>query len=327
MDNIDIDLSAYGFANACYYPPALMRRPHRHNEVEMNFVEQGSITYLFGSARVSVKPGQTALFWATIPHQLILLEERTILHWVTIPFATFLQWQLPDVLARQVICGKFITDPEEGEATDFQASKVQFRRWYADLQQGTEENRKIVLLEVEARLRRLALSMNGAHDDELTRQDTRPPLAAGEPSNVERMACFIAEHYTESLSVEQIAQIVHLHPNYAMSLFRKSFGMGLVDYITQYRVSHAQRLLITSNANVSEIALESGFGSVSRFYTAFKDVCGQSPVAYRASLRKGDLVEALEEGVIGCAGDPLILPRSEPLSRVQGAVLSAGISQ
>ena len=62
--------------------------------------------------------------------------------------------------------------------------------------------------------------------------------------------------------------------------------MSIIDYITQYRVSHAQFLLITTDTNVSEIALKAGFGSISRFYTAFKKVCGQSPVAYRAMLRK-----------------------------------------
>jgi|SRR5579875_45098 AraC-like DNA-binding protein len=303
--SIDIDMAVYGFANARYYP-ALMQRPHRHNEVEMNFIEQGAITYLFGGARVTVNAGQIALFWATIPHQLILIEERTVLNWVTVPFATFLQWQLPDVLTRQVICGKFLIDA--GEAGSFEANRAIFRQWYTDLQRESPEYRRIVLLEVEARLRRLALTMN-AHEDRLEEAAEQhhngalPP--ANEPSNVERMACFIAEHYTEPLNVEQVAQTVHLHPNYAMSLFRKNFGMGIIDYITHYRVSHAQRLLISTDANVSEIALESGFGSVSRFYTAFKAVCGQSPVAYRTSLRKAGVPSAIIHGVNGCYGtDP-----------------------
>ncbi|HEX6557007.1 MAG TPA: AraC family transcriptional regulator [Ktedonobacteraceae bacterium] len=285
MSGIDIDISAYGLAND-WFQPARMQRPHRHNEVELNFVEQGSITYLFGGTRTSVKAGQMALFWATVPHQIMLAEERTILHWVTIPFATFLQWQLPAILTRQVSRGKFVMDPEEGEAAHRQVNQVLFRQWYADLQQNSPEHRKIVLLEIEARLRRLALSMSMQDRESANQEISRTPLPVGELSNVERVASFIAEHYTESLSVEQIAQTVHLHPNYVMSLFRRSFGMSIIDYITQYRVSYAQCLLVTTDTNVSEIALKAGFGSNSRFYTAFKKVCGQSPVAYRASLRK-----------------------------------------
>jgi len=285
MSGIGIDISAFGLAND-WFQPVLMPRPHRHNEVELNFIEQGSLTYLFGGMRTSLKAGQMALFWATVPHQLMQVEERTILHWMTIPFATFLQWQLPDMLTRQVICGKFVTDLEEKEAMHHQANQVLFRQWYADLQQNSPEHRKVVLLEVEARLHRLALSMSMQDRESAKQEGSRAPLPVGESSNVERLACFIAEHYTEPLSVGQVAQTVHLHPNYVMSLFRRSFGMSIVDYITQYRVSHAQFLLITTDTNVSEIALKAGFGSISRFYTAFKKVCGQSPVAYRAMLRK-----------------------------------------
>ncbi len=285
MSVIGIDISAFGLAND-WFQPVLMKRAHRHNEVELNFIEQGSLTYLFGGVRMSLQAGQMALFWATVPHQLMRVEERTLLHWITIPFATFLQWQLPDILTHQIICGRFVTDAQETEAMHPQENERLFRQWYADLQQNTSEHRKVVLLEVEARLHRLALSMDTQDNDFAKQEGSRASLPSGELSSVERVACFISEHYTESLSVEQIAQIVHLHPNYMMSLFRKSFGMSIIDYITQYRVSHAQFLLITTDANASEIALKAGFGSVSRFYTAFKEVCGQSPVAYRATLRK-----------------------------------------
>jgi AraC-like DNA-binding protein len=285
MSVLGIDISAFGLAND-RFQPVLMKRAHRHNEVELNFIEQGSLTYLFGGVRMSLQAGQTALFWATVPHQLMRVEERTLLHWITIPFATFLQWQLPDILTHQIICGRFVADAQETEAMHPQENQRLFRQWYADLQQDSPEHRKVVLLEVEARLRRLALSM-GTQDNDFTKQEGMlASLPSGELSSVERVACFISEHYTESLSVEQIAQTVHLHPNYMMSLFRRSFGMSIIDYITQYRVSHAQFLLVTTDANASEIALKAGFGSVSRFYTAFKEVCGQSPVAYRATLRK-----------------------------------------
>jgi AraC family transcriptional regulator, melibiose operon regulatory protein len=79
---------------------------------------------------------------------------------------------------------------------------------------------------------------------------------------------------------------VHIHPTYAMHLFRETFGVSIIDYLTQHRIAHAQQLLATSDKSVMEIALESGFNSVSRFYTAFNAICGKSPRAYRESLRE-----------------------------------------
>ncbi len=279
---ITIETSVLGLANN-WRPPALMPGPHRHNEVELNFIEQGAMTYLFGGTRTSIKAGQVALFWASVPHQVIYTAEQTTFHWLTIPFVTFLQWKLPEVLTRQIVGGRFIISRGEVQEQQRQMDQALFRQWNEDLQQNSDEHRKIVLLETEARLRRLAGSME-LHTPPVGNQaETSTILPHGERSKGECMACFIAENYTQALKVEYIAETVHLNPNYATSLFHKCFGISIVDYIGQCRVAHAQSLLVTTRANISAIAFESGFGSLSRFYTAFNKICGQSPAAYRAT--------------------------------------------
>ena len=95
------------------------------------------------------------------------------------------------------------------------------------------------------------------------------------------MACLIAQRYTEPLTVEQIGKKVGLHPNYAMSLFKKTFGTTLIDYLTHHRISHAQRLLATTEKKIVEVAFSSGFNSISRFNEAFRRACGCSPREYR----------------------------------------------
>ena len=95
------------------------------------------------------------------------------------------------------------------------------------------------------------------------------------------MACLIAQRYTEQLTVAEIGERVGLHPNYAMGLFKKAFGTTLIDYLTHHRVSHAQRLLATTNEKIVEVAFNSGFNSISRFNEAFRRACGCTPRAYR----------------------------------------------
>src|SRR5690606_14666621 len=138
--------------------------------------------------------------------------------------------------------------------------------------------------EVEARLRRLALA-------------SPPPPAAGShhPAEVtgsglrqaRQMALFIARHHTEPLTIGQIARAVNLHPNYAMKIFRDQLNTSILEHLTRHRVAHAQRLLLTTDLRVLDIALEAGFGSLSRFYVAFRRFCGQSPGQYRRALRPG----------------------------------------
>ncbi len=250
-----------------------MPHVHRHNEIELNFIEKGSFTYLLGGTRLEIKSEQLAVFWATIPHRTIEVAPDTIFSWLTIPFPLFLAWRLPDRLVQQMVKGRCIIAPAE-----HQALRETFLRWNEDLHSGEEERRKIVLLEVEACLRRLALSFP-------FEQSSDQSTIVQAQSKVERMAECIASHYTEPIRIEDVARAVHLHPNYAMNLFSKHYGISISAYITQHRLAHAQRLLLTSDATISAIALEAGFGSVSRFYSAFKATCGYQPGEYRNHLR------------------------------------------
>jgi len=61
----------------------------------------------------------------------------------------------------------------------------------------------------------------------------------------------------------------------------------MVDCLTQHRVSHAQRLLATTDDLIIDVALNAGFGSLSRFHDAFKRWCGCPPKQYRKQHRVG----------------------------------------
>ena len=100
------------------------------------------------------------------------------------------------------------------------------------------------------------------------------------------MLSFVVKNYTDQITAKLISESVGLHPNYVMNLFRRTFGTSLGQYVTRLRVSHAQQLLATSNAKVVDVALSSGFNSLSRFNDAFKKACGSSPREYRERWRR-----------------------------------------
>ena len=140
--------------------------------------------------------------------------------------------------------------------------------------------RKVLLLEIQARLRRLALS--------LTRHPRSRPsraIAGGEASR-ETITRHINAHYLANLTAEQIADAVSLNPRYMMRLFQSHSAMSVWEYVLRLRVCHAQRLLITTNKKITDIALESGFGSAAPFYVAFvKFGGGKTPTAFRQAHR------------------------------------------
>jgi AraC-like DNA-binding protein len=259
-----------------------MPRPDRHNEVELNLLKHGSLTYLLGGRKVTIQAGRLAVFWAAVPHQIIGASGHGEYFVATLPLAWFLDWGLPDRLVQPILHAQIVSNPT---AATNRHDAGQFEQWVRDLRHPREDKRRAVLLELEARLLRLAMSLPSYEPPVRARGGKRKPVERTGLSKAEQMACFIAQHYTEPLSVADIGESAGLHPNYAMGLFKRVFATTLNDYLTQHRISHAQRLLATTDQKVLAIALDSGFGSVSRFNAAFKQACGCSPRQYRAEHR------------------------------------------
>lgn len=276
------DFAPYGFT-CVRWAPCLMQRSDRHNEIELNLLERGSLTYLLGGAKVTVPPGRLAAFWAGVPHQIIHFEQVTPYFVATIPLAWFLHWRLPEPLVRRVMQGEVILEPgTNGRSAD----RELFLAWLKDLSTSSEERGRICLLEMEARMRRLALAVQ-AKTSPPSQEPAGTALAAGGLNRAEQMAAFIARHHHEPLTLGTIAETVGLHPNYAMSVFRRAFGTTLLEYLTQHRLSHAQRFLVTTDDLILNIALRSGFGSLSRFNEAFRRAFGCTPREFRRQHRLG----------------------------------------
>lgn len=92
---------------------------------------------------------------------------------------------------------------------------------------------------------------------------------------------YIAEHFSENITVAQLAASVHLSESYFMNLFRKQVGLSAVEYISHFRIDTACRELIGTKKSVLEIAFDCGYRNISNFNRQFRKITGCSPTEYR----------------------------------------------
>lgn len=97
---------------------------------------------------------------------------------------------------------------------------------------------------------------------------------------------YIAEHFSESITVAQLAQVVHLSESYFMNRFRNRVGLSAVEYISHFRIDTACRELIGTKKSVLEIAFDCGFRNISNFNRQFRKITGCSPTEYRSRIGK-----------------------------------------
>lgn len=260
-----------------------MPGPHMHSQVELNFVLSGSMTYWFDGRVLTLSAGRLALFWGMIPHQVTECDEGTTFVVLYVPMVVFLELPTLSELRAAIFRGAVV------EALDIKSYDTDmFLRWREDLQDGDTQLELIVKDELTARVRRLDRA--GWHDlrdvSPLAPKDANLGHDHDRALRVEKMAQFIGEHALEDISAEDVARAANLHPNYAMTLYKRAIGLTIKQSVTRHRLDTAQSMLIASDLPVASIAFDCGFGSLSSFYAAFEQRFHKSPAAFRQTYNR-----------------------------------------
>ena len=103
-----------------------------------------------------------------------------------------------------------------------------------------------------------------------------------ENNSVWRIKQYIKKNYSDPmLSIYEIASYVDHNISYVNLLFRKDEGITINQYITQYRVAEAEKLLVQSNLPIKEVAVRVGYQNSNYFSKVFKKVKKMLPKEYR----------------------------------------------
>lgn len=113
------------------------------------------------------------------------------------------------------------------------------------------------------------------------------PLSLQEPSDdrIDALRLWIADHLTDDLPVEALADRMHLSVRHFARLFRMRTGSTPAAYLEALRVEAARRLLEESDLGLPEVATASGLGSVETLHRALRRQLGTTPAEYRRRFR------------------------------------------
>lgn len=102
-----------------------------------------------------------------------------------------------------------------------------------------------------------------------------------EPPLVRAAKEYIAEHYTEDISLTDVAEALGISGSYLSTMMKTNLGCGFVDYLQQIRIDHACSYLEQNYLKNYEIAYKVGFQDEKYFSKIFKKIKGVSPKEYR----------------------------------------------
>lgn len=110
------------------------------------------------------------------------------------------------------------------------------------------------------------------------------PATVNYANIMEEIVSYIHEHYTEDISIQQLADRAMLSQYHFIRVFKRETCFTPHEYIRNIRISTAKYMLKTTHMSVKDICFSTGFSNVSVFCTAFKKKTGLTPAEYRNSV-------------------------------------------
>jgi AraC-like DNA-binding protein len=272
---------AFGRFGMRWFDPQVMPAAHSHGHVELNWLTDGSMDYLFDGRPLTVPPRHLVMFWAGIPHQTISIDrgprENSRQCNVYLPLDAFLNMPKLGRLREALMTGAVIClGPEMlGEDT--------LQRWYEDYRSGDSERVEILKMEMNAFFRRATLF---GWQELLLPWEAVAEAEAGRSSvsqvkYVVAMLRHIIENLNDPLPASDVARVVGLHPNYALNLFSRVMQVPLKQFIVRMRLVRARTLLFETELPTTSVGFAAGFSSVSQFYEQFKKAYDVTPLRMR----------------------------------------------
>lgn len=252
---------------------------HYHPELELCYIHRGSGTRLVGDSVRPFADGDLVLLGPNLPHTWIsqqyanpapdnmqvfvvqFLPDLLPESWLKLP-----EWAGVAALLRQSARGVFV--PEGNRYAD----------QLTQLDEATGATRFVQLL---ALLADLAAE---AQPETLASQQYAPVLSHENERRIQTVFSFIHTHFTESLSLAQIADIACMNGASFCRYFKKNTGQTLTDYINDLRINRACQLLLESREPIMSIAQTVGFNSFTHFNQSFTRRKGLLPSEYRQRI-------------------------------------------
>lgn len=239
-----------------------MTKSHFHSYFELYYLEHGERYHMMNDDLYCIQSGEFILFAPYVMHHSYGEENVT--------FKRILVYFTPDQIKDQNILtalmqksGAFKTDHRTSQAVHDLMDHILKEQTTPNLY--SEEY-------MQSLLDQLII--------EILRLDQQPAIPESN-NRIGNVLNYIHEHYNDEISLEQLAQLSYISSYYLCREFKRVTNRTIVQYINTTRIMNAQRMIMETNRNFTEISQLTGFSSVTHFNRVFKQITGTTPSAYR----------------------------------------------
>lgn len=248
---------------------------HWHSYFEITCVQSGMGHYFVNGQEYTMDKGDIIIFNNVEPHGWKLMGDD--MHLLVMVFS-------PEFVAEKLsVFDSEYLKPFVERGSNFrnrigreETVSHEIRKGIREIYTEWEEKREGYPLMIKANILRILTILIRAYQD-----DSKSGEMLKEKKNamkrLEQAFSYIDAHYSEKITLDEVAAAAFMSSTYFSSYFRKVTNISFSEYVTRLRISHARELLRDKEKSVTEIALECGFHNISNFYKMYKKYVGKPP--------------------------------------------------
>ena len=262
-------------------------RFHYHDFCEITYIESGFASYYINGTKYEVEPNDIIIFNQVEPHGWLVTEESM------------------DVLVL-TFSPNIISAPLSVSNDEYMKTFFYLGSHFENLISARDENTEVIkdiMYDIEAEFKGTEKGYEGMIRADILRiltllirhyelQNANMDISLNDKKRsmkrLEQAIYYINDHYTEAITLEEVAALAYMSPNYFSSYFKHVTNKGFSEYVTMLRLKRVQELFLSTDKSVATIAMECGFRNMSNFYRLYKKHIGPLP---QKKSKKGDNIE------------------------------------
>ena len=247
-------------------------RLHWHPEIEIVYVYEGEAVVKIGEEQVHLSPGSLCFINPEELHQIA--PGSLPLYYKAAVFSAFLLDFPPEhYLSKAVTIPLMQGDLQLPRRVDLKQPAYSSLKPVVNVLFAETTNKTTLLANL--------ILLIGFFSERALMEPAPKTMVQKTTEDIKNCLAYMAEHYAEKVTLEELSRIAHVSPNYFCSFFKRYTGTTPFTHLTYVRIQKAAEMLSGGNDSVERVAAKCGFLNVSFFIKKFKEEKGATPSQYR----------------------------------------------
>ncbi|OOG78335.1 AraC family transcriptional regulator [Flavobacterium sp. A45] len=247
---------------------------HYHPEFELTYIIKGNGYRLIGNSHETFGDGDLVLLGSYLPHTWVgKSSDNTDFDAVVIQFSK--DFIAPILGFEESNALKMMLEQSK-KGLFFSAENSALKADLVKLVDSCGFNRIVDLMNI---LNQLTLSEQKV----LCSNHLQTVQTAESENRINKVCVFLENHFAESITLKQVADLIHLTESNFCNFFKKATGKTFSDYLNIIRITRSCQLLLQTDKTINSIAFECGFETLSYFNRVFLKKKGLTPKEFRKS--------------------------------------------